>query len=185
MEIFGYISKMKKYFILSLLLIGLFIIGTKLYNTKTMEKIEIGNQVPSFSLPDQNDILFNVKDYIGKPMVIYFYPKDDTPGCTKQACKFRDDFESFTDLGALVIGISADSVASHKKFEEQYNLPFILLSDTKNEVRQLFGVPKNLFLIPGRVTYVIDKNGIIQYVFNSQLSTDKHIENALKKLKEI
>jgi len=92
---------------------------------------------------------------------------------------------NFTDLGALVIGISADNIESHKKFEEKYNLPFILLADTENEVRSLFGVPKNLFLIPGRVTYVIDKRGVVQYIFNSQLGTDKHIENSLQKLKNI
>ena len=151
----------------------------------TMRKIEIGDQVPNFSLRDQNNKIFNSDDNIGKPMVIYFYPKDDTPGCTKQACKFRDEFEKFTDLGALVIGISADNIESHKKFEEKYNLPFILLADTENDVRSLFGVPKNLFLIPGRVTYVIDKRGVVQYIFNSQLGTDKHIENSLQILKDI
>jgi len=150
-----------------------------------MKKIEVGDLVPSFSLKDQNNKTVNSLDFIGKPMVIYFYPKDDTPGCTKEACKFRDDFERFTDLGTVVIGISADSVASHKNFEQKYNLPFLLLADTKNEVRNLFGVPKNLFFIPGRVTYVIDKNGIVQYVFNSQLSAEKHIENALQKLKSL
>ncbi|RXP52802.1 peroxiredoxin [Lutibacter sp. HS1-25] len=150
-----------------------------------MKKIEVGDLLPSFSLKDQNNKTVNSLDFIGKPMVIYFYPKDDTPGCTKEACKFRDDFESFTDLGTVVIGISADSVASHKNFEQKYNLPFLLLADTKNEVRNLFGVPKNLFFIPGRVTYVIDKNGIVKYIFNSQLSAEKHIENALQKLKSL
>jgi len=150
-----------------------------------MKKIEIGDQVPNFSLKDQNNKTFNIADNIGKPMVVYFYPKDDTPGCTKQACKFRDEFEKFTDLGTLVIGVSADNIESHKKFEEKYNLPFILLADTENEVRSLFGVPKNLFLIPGRVTYVIDKRGVIQYIFNSQLGIEKHIGNSLQKLKEI
>lgn len=150
-----------------------------------MRKIELGDQVPLFSLLDQNSEVFNVTKYIGKPMVIYFYPKDDTPGCTKEACRFRDDFESFTDLDAIVVGISADSVESHKKFEEKYNLPFTLLADTNNVVRNMFGVPKNLFLIPGRVTYVIDEKGIIQYMFNSQLSAEKHIENALKALNKV
>ncbi|WP_445725622.1 peroxiredoxin [Flavobacterium sp.] len=148
-----------------------------------MKKIEIGDLLPTFRLQDQNNNTVNSIDYIGKPMVIYFYPKDDTPGCTKEACKFRDDFERFTDLGTVVIGISADSVESHKNFEQKYNLPFLLLADTNNEVRNLFGVPKNLFFIPGRVTYVIDKKGIVQYVFNSLLSAEKHIENALQKLK--
>ena len=175
---------MRKISLIIVISVGLLLIVFNLAHKK-MKKIEVGDQVPTFSLKNQNDEIFTVNQRIGKPMVIYFYPKDDTPGCTKQACRFRDDFENFNDLGALVIGISADSVASHKKFEEKYNLPFILLADTENVVRNLFGVPKNLFLIPGRVTYVIDKNGIVQYVFNSQLNAEKHIENALKKLKAI
>ena len=170
--------------------ISLFIIlfSTLIVNCKNnelqMKKIEVGDNVPSFRLKDQNGKVFEVNNAIGKPMVIYFYPKDDTPGCTKEACKFRDDFELFSDLETLVIGISADSVASHKKFEQKYNLPFILLADTENEVRRLFGVPKSILVLPGRVTYIIDKNGIVQYVFNSQFDAEKHIEIALKKLKE-
>lgn len=175
---------MKKYIISIILLLSFVVIIAKMFNI-TMKKIKIGDQVPNFSLKDQNKKTFNIADNIGKPMVIYFYPKDDTPGCTKQACKFRDDFEKFTDLGAIVIGISADNIESHKKFEEKYNLPFILLADTENEVRSLFGVRKNLFLIPGRVTFVIDKRGVVQYIFNSQLGTEKHINNSLQKLKEI
>ena len=150
-----------------------------------MKIIEIGDKVPNFILKDQNGNSFNVENEIGKRMVIYFYPKDDTPGCTKEACKFRDDFESFNDLGASVIGISADSVASHKKFEEKYNLPFTLLADVDNKVRALFGVPKSMIFLPGRVTYVIDKKGIVRYIFNSQFGAEKHIENALNKLKEL
>ena len=153
-------------------------------NETQMKKIEVGDTVPSFKLNDQDGKVFEVNNTIGKPMVIYFYPKDDTPGCTKEACKFRDDFELFSDLEALVIGISADSVESHKKFEQKYNLPFILLADTKNEVRQLFGVPKSIFILPGRVTYIIDEKGIVKYVFNSQFNAEKHIEIALQKLKE-
>jgi peroxiredoxin Q/BCP len=155
-------------------------------NEAQMKKIEVGDIVPSFNLMDQNGKVFDVNNAIGKPMVIYFYPKDDTPGCTKEACKFRDDFELFSDLETLVIGISADSVESHKKFEQKYNLPLILLADTKNDVRKLFGVPKSLFFIlPGRVTYIIDKKGIVKYVFNSQFNAEKHIEIALQKLKKL
>jgi peroxiredoxin Q/BCP len=175
---------MKKNSIIIIVLIIFLIINFKIDNI-FMKKIEVGDVVPTFSLQDQNDEMFTVNNAIGKPMIIYFYPKDDTPGCTKEACKFRDEFENFTDLGAVVIGISADSVESHKKFEEKYNLPFILLADIDNVVRKLFGVPNNLFVIPGRVTYVIDKNGIVQYIFNNQLGAEKHIENALQKLKEL
>ena len=173
---------MKIYIILILLLIGMLFINYKVKNTN-MKKIEVGDAVPSFSLKDQNGKLFKVDGSIEKPLIIYFYPKDDTPGCIKEACKFRDDFESFVNLGAIVIGISGDSVASHKKFEEKYHLPFTLLADTKNEIRKLFGVPKSMILLPGRVTYVVDKKGIVQYIFNSQFNAEKHIENSLKKLK--
>ncbi len=175
---------MKKYIILILLLVGILFLNYKTSNT-TMKKIEVGDMVPSFSLKDQNGKLVTINNLINKPMVIYFYPKDDTPGCIKEACKFRDDFESFVSEGAIVIGISSDDVASHKKFEEKYNLPFTLLADTKNEIRRLFGVPKSIILLPGRVTYVVDENGIVQYIFNSQFNAEKHVENSLKKLNEL
>ncbi len=116
--------------------------------------------------------------------MIYFYPKDDTPGCTKEACKFRDEFEVFTDLNARVIGISSDDVSSHKKFAEKYHLPFTLLADVKQEVRNLFGVPKSVLgLLPGRVSYIINKKGTIIYIFESQFGAQKHIEEAIKALK--
>lgn len=150
-----------------------------------MKKIKAGDFVPSFTLNDQNGKPFSVNKSMGKPMVIYFYPKDETPGCIKEACKFRDDFEDFINLDALVIGISGDSVESHKKFKEKYRLPFTLLADTKNEVREMFGVPKSMIFLPGRVTYVIDKQGMVQYIFNSQFGTEKHIEKSLQKLKEL
>ncbi len=166
-----------------ILVFALFLISIK-YNWQ-MNTIEVGDKVPSFLLKDQNGRPTKINDSMGNPMVIYFYPKDDTPGCIKEACKFRDDFESFLDLGVLVIGISGDSVESHKKFVEKYKLPFTLLADTKNEVRKLFGVPKSLLFLPGRVTYVVDKKGVVQYIFNSQFGVEKHVENALQKLKEV
>lgn len=174
---------MKKYFIFILGLVVVFFLVTEL-NKDHMKKIKIGDKVPSFSLEDQNAKLINVNSSVGKPMVIYFYPKDDTPGCVKEACAFRDEFEEFLRLGVMVIGISGDSVESHKKFEEKYSLPFTLLADIDNEVRKLFGVPKSLFFLPGRVTYVVDKKGIVQYVFNSQFGAEKHIKNALNKLND-
>ncbi len=149
-------------------------------------KLEVGDTIPSFTLKNQLGNAIDIDTFRGKKaMVIYFYPKDDTPSCTKEACKFRDEFEAFTDLDVEVIGISADDEASHLKFAEKYRLPFTLLSDTKNEVRKLFGVPKSMLgLIPGRVTYVIDENGIIIHIFNSQFGAEKHIKEALTKLKE-
>ncbi|MCL4149760.1 UNVERIFIED_CONTAM: hypothetical protein GTU68_058623 [Idotea baltica] len=150
-------------------------------------KLKVGDLIPEFTLKDQNNTTVNSSDFIGKnATVIYFYPKDDTPGCTKEACKFRDEYEAFTDLNAKVIGISADDVASHKNFAEKYRLPFTLLSDEDNEVRKLFGVPKSMLgLIPGRVTYITDKKGTIIHIFNSQFGAEKHITEALLKLKEI
>ena len=147
--------------------------------------IQVGDKVPIFKIPDQNGEMFNLEDVIGqKNLVIYFYPKDDTPGCTKEACKFRDDYEDFTDLGATVIGISSDNVESHKQFAAKHNLPFTLLSDSDKQVRKQFGVPTNLLgLLPGRVTYVVDKSGTVQGVFNSQFKAEQHIEEAKNVLK--
>jgi peroxiredoxin Q/BCP len=142
--------------------------------------LQIGDRVPEFSLKDQYGNLFSSNGLIGtKPMVIFFYPKDDTPGCTKEACSFKDSYEEFKDLGAEVIGISSDSEKSHRKFA----LPFILLSDGKKKVRKSFKVDNNLFnLLPGRETYVIDKRGKVIMVFNS-ISASKHMEKALEALK--
>lgn len=143
--------------------------------------IQKGDKCPIFSLPDQNNNMVNMENLIGtKNLIIYFYPKDETPGCTKEACSFRDSYDDFKDLGCEVIGISSDSISAHKKFAEKHRLTFILLADTKKEVRKLFGVPSNLFgLLPGRVTYIIDKAGIIQGIFNSQTDPLGHIKNAL------
>jgi len=152
------------------------------YNMRGQSTLEVGDQVPLFSLKDQFGKTFDIKDYIGKtPMVIYFYPKDDTPGCTKEACSFRDSYEEFTDRNIEVIGISADDVDSHKNFADKYNLPFTLLSDIDNNARDLFGVKSNMLgLIPGRVTYVINESGTVIFIYDSQFKATKHIEEALK-----
>ncbi len=149
--------------------------------------LKVGDIIPAFTLKDQNGNDFNIDLYRGKqPLVIYFYPKDDTPGCTKEACAFRDAYESFNDMGVKVIGISSDSVRSHKNFTEKYRLPFTLLSDPGQKVRQMFGVSGDMLgMIPGRTTYIIDKNGMIVYVFNSQFKAAKHISVALEQLKKI
>jgi peroxiredoxin Q/BCP len=148
--------------------------------------LEVGDKIPNFSAKDSYGNDFESNSIIGKkPVVLYFYPKDNTPGCTAQACSFRDQYEDFKDLGAEVIGISSDSEFSHQKFTKQYNLPFMLLSDSDKKLRNLFGVKTNLFgLLPGRVTYVIDKNGIIQLVFDSLVSTN-HIPKALNIIKKL
>jgi thioredoxin-dependent peroxiredoxin len=148
--------------------------------------VQIGDTAPDFTLPSQSGERVSLKDFIGKKsIVLYFYPKDDTPGCTAQACAFRDSYEVFRDAGAEVIGVSDDSSASHEKFATKYRLPFTLLSDTGKQLRKLYGVPSTLGLLPGRVTYIIDKNGIVRHIFNSQFNFKGHIEEALKTLREL
>lgn len=144
--------------------------------------IKIGNRCPEFSLPDQEGKMVNITDLIGcKILVIYFYPKDNTWGCTKQACSFQERQNEFMGLDCEVIGISSDSVLSHKTFSETHHLEFTLLSDINDDVRMMFGVPKSfLGLMKGRVTYIIDKSGVVQGIFNSQINSTKHISEAIK-----
>jgi peroxiredoxin Q/BCP len=152
-----------------------------------MKRIEVGSMLPSFTLKDQNGNLFSMDSVLGrKNLVIYFYPKDDSPGCTKEACSFRDQFEVFNEADAVIIGISGQSVESHKKFAEKYRLSYTLLSDEGNKIRKLFGVPTNLLgLLPGRVTYVADKTGKVVFMFDSQTRTQDHVDSALKILQEL
>ena len=151
------------------------------------EKLKVGDKAPLFSLESQDGETVYLSGLIGKsPVILYLYPKDDTSVCTKQACAFRDSFDEFRDIqGALVFGISSDSVESHKKFSEEYKLPFTLLSDPGGRVRKLYGVPKTLGLFPGRVTYVIDKEGMVRHIFSSQLDYRKHVQEALSALKSL
>jgi peroxiredoxin Q/BCP len=148
--------------------------------------MEEGQNLKPFKAKDQNGEVFDVSVFLGKkPLVIYFYPKDFTPGCTKEACSFRDKYEDFKELGAEVIGISGDSESSHKRFAKKHNLPFILLSDQNGQIRKLFGVKKNLLgLIPGRETFIFDAEGKLVLRFNS-LNAEPHIRKALKTLKDI
>ena len=148
--------------------------------------LQVGDIIPHFLAKDSHGNDFDSASVVGKkPAVFYFYPKDNTPGCTAQACSFRDQYEDFKDLGAEVIGISSDSIASHEKFAKQYRLPFILLSDNDKKIRNLFGVKPNLFgLIPGRVTYVADKEGLIRLIFDSLVATN-HIPRALEMIKKL
>jgi peroxiredoxin Q/BCP len=112
-------------------------------------------------------------------VVLYFYPKDDTPGCTKEACTFRDQYQDFQDAGAAVLGVSSDSSESHRKFAAKHRLPFTLLADRGGQVRKRYGVPATLGLLPGRVTFVIDAAGVVRHVFNSQLDATRHVGEAL------
>jgi peroxiredoxin Q/BCP len=144
--------------------------------------LSAGTPAPDFSLEDQNGRRVSLADLRDRNVVVYFYPKDDTPGCTREACSFRDQYTDFTDAGAEVYGISSDSPASHRAFAAKYELPFTLLSDPDGKVREAFGVPATLGLLPGRVTYVIDKQGVIRHAFNSQLSPARHVAEALQVL---
>jgi peroxiredoxin Q/BCP len=152
----------------------------------TRGKVRVGDRAPDFALRSQTGQTVSLKDFEGKSaVVLYFYPKDESPGCTAEACAFRDRYEVFKEAGAVVIGVSSDSVDSHKEFASHHNLPFLLLSDSGGKVRKRYGVARTLGLMPGRVTYVLDKKGIVRLVFSSQFSPAEHVEEALTILKTI
>ncbi len=155
---------------------------SKEYNMKIKE----GSIIPDIELHDQNGKIFNLKEKTkGKNVVLFFYPKDDTPGCTAQACSFRDQYQDFTDANAVVIGISGQSVESHKNFAIKYGLNYTLLSDEGHKTRKKFGVPADFFgLLQGRVTYVINKENKVIYIFNSQTKVEEHVKNTLEILKQ-
>ncbi|KAL2503342.1 Peroxiredoxin Q [Forsythia ovata] len=144
-------------------------------------KITEGSLAPAFTLKDQDGKTVSLSKFKGKPVVVYFYPADESPSCTKQACAFRDSYEKFKKAGAEVIGISGDDPSSHKAFKQKNKLPFTLLSDDGNKVRKEWGVPADLFgALPGRQTYVLDKNGVVRLVYNNQFQPEKHIDETLK-----
>ena len=147
-----------------------------------MKEIQVGDTIPAFTLKDQNGNDFDISSLLGrKKLVIFFYPQDGSLNCTREACYFRDLTEVFDEVDALIIGISSQSVESHKEFAEKNRLKYTLLSDTRNIVRKLLGVPGKVFgLIPGRVTYVIDRSGKVVYIFDSQTETQRHADEALK-----
>jgi len=147
-----------------------------------MKPIKTGDMIPEFSLPDQNGNLFDIKTVLGrKKLVIFFYPQDGSHGCTREACYFRDFSETFNEAEAVIVGISGQSAESHYDFAAKYNLNYPLLSDTGDKVRKLFGVPSSGFgLIPGRATYVANKDGRVIHVFNSQSQVKRHVDEALK-----
>jgi thioredoxin-dependent peroxiredoxin len=148
--------------------------------------IKTGDQAPDFTLPKQDGTSVSLKELLKKSaVVLYFYPKDDTPGCTKEACSFRDSYESFKEAGAEVVGISSQSTDSHQAFAARHRLPFTLVSDEGGKVRKEYGVPSTLGLLPGRVTYVIDQSGTVRHVFNSQLNATKHVTEALQVIQKL
>ena len=173
------------YLVIYLLLFISYLVFNNDQTVTNMKSLKVGSMIPDFELKDQHGETFKMSSLIGKKnMVIYFYPKDDTPGCTKEACYFQDMYEVFRENDAEVIGISGQSVESHLNFAKKYNLSFTLLADEGNLVRKQFGVPASFFgLLPGRVTYIIDKKGSIIYTFNSQMNATQHVDEALNILK--
>lgn len=148
--------------------------------------VEVGDEAPDFALQDESGETVRLSDFRGKKnVVLFFYPKDNSPGCTKEACAFRDSYEEFKDAGAEVIGLSSDSQESHGLFSLKLGLPFRLLSDVDGLVRRLYRVPSSLGLIPGRVTYVIDKKGIVRNIFASQTNIERHVKESLAILRSI
>jgi thioredoxin-dependent peroxiredoxin len=157
--------------------------------TKVMaasKEVKVGDKAPDFSLASQDGTPVSLQDFAGKKnVVLFFYPKDNTPVCTKEACSFRDSFKDITDAGAEVIGVSSDSEKSHQGFASEHKLPYKLLSDENGKIRKLYGIPTSMGILPGRVTYVIDKKGVVRLMFNSQLDAQKHVTEALRVLKDL
>ncbi|MBN1649696.1 MAG: peroxiredoxin [Bacteroidales bacterium] len=182
-------KKFRNFYLFYLVIYFVLFLSYLNYNTnpQEMEKLSIGSKVPAFELQDQFGHLFKLDSVLGKKnLVIYFYPKDDSPGCTKEACSFRDQFEVFEEADAMIIGISSQSVESHLAFAQKHRLNYTLLSDTEKKVEKLFGVPRSFFgLLPGRVTYIINKQGNIVYMFNSQIQAEKHVDEALRILQNL
>jgi peroxiredoxin Q/BCP len=148
--------------------------------------IQVGDKAPDFTLPSQSGEQVRLSDRLGERIVVlYFYPKDETVGCTKEACAFRDSYEVFAEAGAEVIGVSSDSVDKHAAFAGHHELPFTLLSDQGGQVRKSYAVPATLGLLPGRVTYVIDRAGTVRHVFSSQTNIGRHVNDALDVVKKL
>lgn len=146
--------------------------------------IRVGEQAPDFTLPSASGAVVQLSALLKqKVVVLYFYPRDETPGCTAEACAFRDSYEVFQEAGAEVVGVSDDSVESHQSFATHHRLPFILVADVGGTLRKRYGVTKLLGLIGGRVTFVIDRQGIVRHVFDSQAQATRHVDEALQTVK--
>ena len=153
--------------------------------TTRSRSVQVGDEAPAFTLRDQHETPVSLADFRGRPVVLFFYPKDDTPGCTLESCTFRDHFADFQALGVELIGISSDDEASHLRFANRHGLRYALLADHGGKVRQAYGVPKTFGLLAGRVTYVIDRQGFVRHIFSSQLNVRKHVTQALSALRTL
>ena len=147
--------------------------------------LTVGDSVPSINLEDHEGNSRAIGERNGTPLVLFFYPTDETPGCTAEACGFRDSHQELQQLGAQVWGVSGDDLVSHRRFAERHQLPFPLLSDSDQRLRRAFGVPKTLGLLPSRVTYVIDGQGVIRHVFNNLLDGPAHVREAMQVLRSL
>jgi peroxiredoxin Q/BCP len=157
-----------------------------LFGEEVVPNVKVGEIAPDFELSDQDGSPVSLSDFRGiSNVALFFYPKDFGPGCTAQACSFRDSYEGFMDLDAVVIGVCGDDVESHKRFLDRYLLPFTLLSDPKGIVRSLYGSTKAFGLLSGRYTFVVDKGGVIRRIFTSETNMKRHVDEALKVLREI
>jgi thioredoxin-dependent peroxiredoxin len=151
-----------------------------------MSKIRVGDRAPPFTSIAHTGAPLSLADYLGKQaVVLYFYPRDNTPTCTTEACSFRDAYEDFVEAGAVVIGVSGDSLESHRRFAAGRHLPFLLISDADGALREAFGVPKTFGLFPGRVTFVIDRDGIVRHIFDSQFHAAQHVAEALQTVRDL
>lgn len=150
------------------------------------KEVNVGDKAPDFTLTSSDGASVSLKDYAGKKnVVLFFYPKDASPVCTKEACSFRDSFQAFSEAGAEVLGVSSDSEKSHQDFVAHNKLPYKLLTDEHGKVRKLYGIPTSMGVLPGRATYVIDKGGTVRLLFNSQFDAQKHVSEALRVLKDL
>lgn len=151
-----------------------------------MPQLAVGDQAPPFTATLQDGSTFDSAALLGrKALVLFFYPKDNTPVCTREACGFRDAYEAFQAVGAEVVGVSSDSPASHLAFAAKHRLPFPIISDPDRALRKLFGVPNPLGFLPGRVTFVIDKQGVVRLAFSALLVSDDHVKKALATVAEL
>ena len=150
------------------------------------QKIDVGSKAPDFELLSQTGEKVRLSELLKEScVVLFFYPRDGTPKCTSEACGFRDAHEQFAKAGAVVLGVSGDSVHSHRRFSSVYGLPYKILSDEDNAVRKLYGVPPTLGVLPGRVTFVIDREGIVRFVFSSQFRANAHVQKALDMVRRL
>lgn len=149
-------------------------------------KIAVGDHAPDFTAADQDGKQVRLSDYRHERVVVlFFYPKDGSPVCTREACAFRDAYEQFVEAGAVVIGVSGDSADSHRQFAAAHRLPFVLVADGDDSIRRAFGVPKTMGLLPGRTTYVIDREGTVRLAFSAQMTADRHVREALDVVRQL